>query len=137
MSQKLVTTRRITTSECPWLDADLEAGTPVTRFVGCTYGCISENGTAVTFDDYGPFYKLPDDALEPATNETTIDTLSIADLMVVEANNLERIAGMDSITAEQRENILKAAGILRVQREPELNEPAIDVAIQEQLAATA
>lgn len=39
--------RDVTKAECPWLDADLSAGTEVYRFDGCTYGCIG-SGIAVT-----------------------------------------------------------------------------------------
>jgi hypothetical protein len=60
---KYVVTRDVTKAECPWLDDEVKSGTQVHRFSGCTYGCISENGTAVTFDKDGPFCELPDDSL--------------------------------------------------------------------------
>jgi hypothetical protein len=60
---RFVTNRKVTREECHWLDADVDAGTVVTRFDGCTYGCVSPGGVAVTFVDGGPFCELPADAL--------------------------------------------------------------------------
>lgn len=54
--------RDVTKAECPWLDADLSAGTEVYRFDGCTYGCIG-SGIAVTRQPGElPFFEVPHDA---------------------------------------------------------------------------
>lgn len=59
-----VTTRLVTTEECPWLDADVEGGTTVYRYTGVTYGCIGPHGVAVTSEpDTLPFFELPLSAL--------------------------------------------------------------------------
>lgn len=60
-------TRDVTPQECIWLDKAVEKDTVVAEFRGCTYGCCSGQGKAVTNDlerGDGPFYELPNDALE-------------------------------------------------------------------------
>lgn len=60
-----VLTRNVTVSECPWLDNDIEEGTIVHRYKGYTYGCISDNGIAVTLKpDTLPCMELPIDSLK-------------------------------------------------------------------------
>ena len=44
-----VTTRDVTTNECPWLEKDIRKGTVVFRFYGQDYGVISPNGVACSF----------------------------------------------------------------------------------------
>ena len=65
MSKVLVTTRDITQKECPWLDQDIPAGTPVWSYGGYTYGCVSSSGVAVIAKAAeAPFFELPVDAVE-------------------------------------------------------------------------
>jgi len=59
-----VLNRDVTVKECPWLDSDLPKGTLVHEYDGCTYGCISYRGVAVTLiKDETPFFEIPNDAL--------------------------------------------------------------------------
>jgi hypothetical protein len=61
----IVTTRDITTAECPWLGNDIPAGTHLYRFTGITYGCISPEGTAVSEENgVNPFFEIPDDSFQ-------------------------------------------------------------------------
>ena len=64
MSKILTLTRAVTQSECPWLDADLPAGTQVWTYEHCTYGVIGAMGVAVTakMAEY-PFFEIPLDAI--------------------------------------------------------------------------
>jgi len=63
MSMKTV--REITTQECPWLDDDIPEGTEVFLYHGCTYGCISSNGIAVSLvEGQVPFFQVPTDSVE-------------------------------------------------------------------------
>lgn len=64
-NRTLVTTRDITTQECPWLGGDIPAGTVLFEFVGCTYGCVSNEGVAIKLQDnnHEPFYEVPLDAV--------------------------------------------------------------------------
>lgn len=56
--------RNVTKKECYWLDEDLLKGTVVYEYGGCTYGCISSNGIAVTKKpDKAPFFEVPLDAI--------------------------------------------------------------------------
>lgn len=64
---KLVTKREVTRAECPWLDSDIAPWTVVYPYTGCTYGCISQTGKAVSLKDgEEPFFELPLDAIMPA-----------------------------------------------------------------------
>lgn len=67
-----VVKRRIDHDECPWLYQEVfEKGDVVYRYVGYTYGCISEDGVAVTrLPDQHPFLQLPMDALEEIKEKT-------------------------------------------------------------------
>jgi hypothetical protein len=56
--------RTVTTDECPWLDADIPAGTRVERYAGDTYGCIGPNGIAVCYGGKEPFFEVPRNALK-------------------------------------------------------------------------
>lgn len=55
--------RIVTQQECPWLNHDCEEGTPVAEYEGCTYGCITDEGIAVTFENDSCFYEIPMDAI--------------------------------------------------------------------------
>lgn len=67
MTQSYEVTRTVTKTECHWLDQDIEAGTTVYRYDGCTYGCISPGGVAVTAEPHvTPFFELPRSALREA-----------------------------------------------------------------------
>jgi len=58
-------TRDVTKEECFWLDETVIKGTIVYPFYGCTYGCISDNGIAVSLiSDVNPFFELPLNSLE-------------------------------------------------------------------------
>lgn len=62
---KMVLTRDVTTTECPWLDRDLKAGEVVFRYPRYTYGCVSILGIAVTVEaDATPFFEVPKNAVE-------------------------------------------------------------------------
>ena len=55
--------RRVTKTECHWLDEDLPAGIKVYEYRGCTYGCIGA-GIAVTLEpNKTPFFEIPRDAV--------------------------------------------------------------------------
>lgn len=59
--------RDVTMQECRWLNADVPAGTKVYRWTGPTYGCISDEGIAVTLvRGREPFLELPRRALHVA-----------------------------------------------------------------------
>ena len=65
MPTVLVTTRLVTQLECPWLDADIPAGTTVWSFDGHDYGCITPYGVAVTAKAAEtPFFELPANAVK-------------------------------------------------------------------------
>ena len=54
----------VTQNECPWLSRDFGEGEEVYAFLGCTYGCVSPKGEAVTLvAGEGPFFELPASAL--------------------------------------------------------------------------
>ena len=63
---KILTLKRLVTQmECPWLDADLPAGTQVWTYHGATYGCVSREGVAVTAKlAETPFFEIPRDAVK-------------------------------------------------------------------------
>lgn len=57
-------TRDVTTDECPWLDADIPAGTILYKYWGYTYGCVSPAGIALTREQSEPpFFEVPRDAI--------------------------------------------------------------------------
>lgn len=59
----IVTTREITTEECPWLGNNIPAGTFLYRYNGLTYGCITPEGTAASEEEgVTPFFEIPDDS---------------------------------------------------------------------------
>lgn len=61
---KLFLTRDVKQSECHWLDRDYPKGWIVYSYEGCTYGCVSDHGRAVTLvNGETPFFELPRDAL--------------------------------------------------------------------------
>jgi hypothetical protein len=57
--------RMVGTEECPWLENNLNTGDMVYRFPGCTYGCISPDGIAVTLSSEGktPFFEIPENSV--------------------------------------------------------------------------
>lgn len=56
--------RDVTTQECDWLDEEIKKGTTVYEFHGCTYGCVSPGGVAVTLEDgKAPFFEIPADSI--------------------------------------------------------------------------
>lgn len=62
---KLILSRDVSKLECPWLDNDMPKGMAVWSYEGCTYGCISGNGRAVSLvDGETPFFELPRNALK-------------------------------------------------------------------------
>ena len=64
MPKVLVLTRDVPQEECPWLDADLKAGTPVWSYNGPTYGVVQPSGIAVTAKAAeSPFFEIPADAI--------------------------------------------------------------------------
>lgn len=62
-------TRDVTKKECHWLDKTFKKGSVVLEYQGYTYGCISDNGIAVSNDGKEPFFEIPIDALQ-ALNES-------------------------------------------------------------------
>ena len=65
MVRELIVTRDITRTECHWLDNDVKAGTKVYEYCGCTYGCVTPNGTAVALNpDQTPFFELPSNSVK-------------------------------------------------------------------------
>ena len=64
MPKVLVTTRAISRQECPWLDADIPAGTSLWTYDNHTYGCITPGGVAVSARAAEtPFFEVPKDAV--------------------------------------------------------------------------
>jgi len=65
VAQKGTLVRNVTHGECPWLDlTGLPEGTVVYEYSGYTYGCISDNGIAVSNEpDSSPFYEVPADSV--------------------------------------------------------------------------
>jgi len=55
-------TRDVDIEECPWLKQELKEGDQVKHFYGCTYGCVSQEGTACTVDNE-TFFELPNNSL--------------------------------------------------------------------------
>lgn len=57
--------RDVTPEECFWLDETVKEGTSVFLYDGYTYGCITDQGTAITLvKGQTPFFELPNDALD-------------------------------------------------------------------------
>ena len=64
------TTRRITRTECPWLDGPIAKGTTLHRYFVATYNVIGPDGVAVTHQPNStPFFEVPISALERKTAE--------------------------------------------------------------------
>jgi hypothetical protein len=62
---KLITTRDITNDECDWITETIPDGTEVYSFSGITYGCITDEGIAVTMvEDEYPFFEVPSNAVK-------------------------------------------------------------------------
>lgn len=62
MSSKTI--RDVTQKECPWLEEDIKKGTLLHKYNGHTYGCISNNGIAVSREkDIGPFFEMPSNSI--------------------------------------------------------------------------
>lgn len=67
---KYIVSRNVTKEECSWLEENIEEGTDVFSYNGCTYGCISHSGIAVSLiENEGPFFELPKNALMENTAE--------------------------------------------------------------------
>ena len=65
MSKILILTRDVTQMECPWLDRGLKAGETVWSYHGCTYGCVTPSGIAVSAKAAEtPFFEVPADAVK-------------------------------------------------------------------------
>ena len=59
--------KRVDHYDAPWFDRSqvFEKGDMVYEYTGATYGCVSDNGVAVTrVPDQTPFIEIPEDALE-------------------------------------------------------------------------
>ncbi|NHI95038.1 MAG: hypothetical protein EAX96_21285 [Candidatus Lokiarchaeota archaeon] len=55
----------VTQDDCPWLEKDIEKGTIVYEYCGCTYGCVSQNGVPITIvPNEVPFIEIQKSALE-------------------------------------------------------------------------
>jgi hypothetical protein len=72
---KLRMTRTIDEREQPWMADEyatvkmVEEGSVVYEYTACTYGCISSDGIAVSFEPgQTPFFQVPRDAVEPFTD---------------------------------------------------------------------
>lgn len=56
--------RDVTPREYDWLEKPISAGRSIFKYLGCTYGCISPNGVAVSDKDgETPFYEVPLDSV--------------------------------------------------------------------------
>lgn len=63
--KKFRVVRQLTKEERAGADDKVQPGNIVYLFKGCTYGCISHNGMAVSHKpDDGPFFEMPCDTLE-------------------------------------------------------------------------
>lgn len=60
--KRFVITRYLSKAES-CADRPLEKGDTVLLFTGCTYGCISPEGTACCDEPNGPFFEVPTNAL--------------------------------------------------------------------------
>jgi hypothetical protein len=58
----LITTRAITTDECPWLVKNIPAGTTVVR-ASDPYGCCSPAGIPVEVAGHNGYVEVPRDAV--------------------------------------------------------------------------
>lgn len=56
--------RDVSVEECHWLEEPVTKGTIVEHFFGCTYGCISDYGTAIKFIGKDYFVELPMNSLK-------------------------------------------------------------------------
>ena len=62
--EKIKLTRDVTPDECGWLDRTYKKGEILYEYHGCTYGCISNNGTACTeTPNQTPFFEIPNNAI--------------------------------------------------------------------------
>jgi len=60
-----VLTRSVKRKECPWLDRNFKKGEKVFAYHGCTYGCISFEGSAFTVKPgETPFFELPNNSVK-------------------------------------------------------------------------
>lgn len=66
MTAKGIIARELTQKECPWLKRNLSKGETVYRYSNFTYGCIGEDGVAVSDkpNNENPFYEIPQDSVE-------------------------------------------------------------------------
>lgn len=60
----MITTRDISQTECPWLPIDIAKNTTLFKYINYTYGCISPEGVAISFEhNKEPFYEVPKNAI--------------------------------------------------------------------------
>ncbi|HBC93349.1 MAG TPA: hypothetical protein DCZ10_10760, partial [Pelotomaculum sp.] len=60
-----VINRDLTVEEYNWLSKPIAKGTKVSLYIGCTYGCISPAGEAISYDGMdGLFTEVPWDAVD-------------------------------------------------------------------------
>jgi len=56
-------TKDVTKEDYPWLDRDFQEGEIIFLYEGHTYGCITEEGIAMSLDGKEPFFEFPKEAL--------------------------------------------------------------------------
>jgi hypothetical protein len=58
--KKFLVMRDIGSTTCPWLDKRIHEGDIVYEYTGFTYGLVSDEGIAVTYEPgVTPFFELP------------------------------------------------------------------------------
>ena len=57
--------KQLNVKDYPWLDETLPEGLAVFAYLGCTYGCISDNGVAVCLEpNSSPFTEIPAESVD-------------------------------------------------------------------------
>lgn len=101
--------RDVTQAECPWLHADLPAGTKLHTFGLHTYGCISSQGTAVSEkEDEYPFFEIPANSWKKAADHTA---QSISGSILLEGSRAECEAYCDANAKDFESRGLVIAGV--------------------------
>jgi hypothetical protein len=100
MLKKYKLNRTVTTTECSWLDKDVEKGTIVTYCHKLTYGVCTPSGTMVTFKEDGgyPGFELPTNSLETVTTDK--DKENIKDMKAQEQEVKKRELSREQIQAQ-------------------------------------
>ncbi len=63
-------TRVLTRKEASNIEGIIRKGDVVYRYTGCTYGCISPMGTAVSIEENkNPFFEMPNDSIRVEENK--------------------------------------------------------------------